>query len=219
MTTVIELVDELGKVRLAPLVLPALKMLDPVLCALPEGALEDMVSGRAARDNLVRTLEGASPVLPRIIRLAGRMAESKLATGLLALTAVLLTPFMKLAAPVLARLIVPCSGPGLKLASMSGRMLPLTVGLLDVMVTVELALETPHIEHNIAFTREAFNLNKVEELPFPAEDAPTLEDLEENAATINNIRLWDHRPLKDLYNQIQAIPARSTRKMYTACLQ
>jgi len=143
MTTVIELVDELGKVRLAPLVLPALKMLDPVLCALPEGALEDMVSGRAARDNLVKTLEDASPVLPRIIRLAGRMAESKLTTGILTLMAVLLTPFMKLLAPVLARLIVPCSGPGLKLAAMSGRVLPLTVGFLEVLVAAELALERP----------------------------------------------------------------------------
>lgn len=143
MTTVIELVDELGKVRLAPLVLPALKMLDPVLCALPEGALEDMVSGRAAREDLVKTLEDASPVLPRIIRLAGRMAESKLATGLLALMAVVLAPFMKLLAPVLARLIVPCSGPALKLASRSGRILPLAVRFLDVLVTAELALERP----------------------------------------------------------------------------
>jgi hypothetical protein len=143
MTTVIELVDELGKVRLAPLVLPALKMLDPVLCALPEGALEDMVSGRAAREDLVKTLEDASPVLPRIIRLAGRMAESKLTTGLLALLAVVLTPFMKLLAPVLARLVVPCSGPGLKLAAHSGRMLPCMVRFLEVLVSVELALERP----------------------------------------------------------------------------
>jgi len=143
MTTVIELVDELGKVRLAPLVLPALKMLDPVLCALPEGALEDMVSGRAARDNLVKTLEDASPVLPRIIRLAGRMAESKLATGLLALLAVVLAPFIKLLAPVLARMIVPCSGPGLKLASRAVRILPLAVRFVDVLVTAELALESP----------------------------------------------------------------------------
>lgn len=143
MTTVVELVDELGKVRLAPLVLPALKMLDPVLCALPKGALEDMISGRGARDNLVKTLEGASPVLPQMIGLLGHMAESKLSTGLLALLAVVLTPFMKLLAPVLARLIVPCSGPGLKLAAHSGRILPLTVRFLDVLVTAELALERP----------------------------------------------------------------------------
>ncbi len=69
----------------------------------------------------------------------------------------------------------------------------------------ELVLETPYIQHNIEYTLHAFNLNEVEEQPFPAEDSPTMEDLEENASTINNIRLWDHRPLKDLYNQIQSI--------------
>ena len=150
MTTVIELVDELGKVRLAPLVLPALKLLDPILCALPEGALEDMVSGRAARENLVKILEDASPLLPRIIRLAGHMAESKLTTGLLVLVAVLLTPFMKLVAPVLARLIVPCSGFGLKLAALSAPILPFTVRLLEIMVAAELALERPFTRGNPA---------------------------------------------------------------------
>lgn len=69
----------------------------------------------------------------------------------------------------------------------------------------ELALESPYIAYNIEFTRQAFDLTKVEEKNFPAEDAPTLEDLEQNPSTMNNIRLWDHRPLKDLYNQIQAI--------------
>lgn len=143
MTTVVELVDELGKVRLAPLVLPALKILDPVLCALPEKALEDMVSGRGARDDLVRILENLSPLLPRTIRLAGCMAESRLTTGLLALLAVLLAPVMKILAPVLARLIVPCSGLGLKLGALSGPILPLTVRLLEIMVAAELALEGP----------------------------------------------------------------------------
>ena len=69
----------------------------------------------------------------------------------------------------------------------------------------ELALERPYLEHNIEFTREAFALNRVEERSFPAEKTPTLQDIEDNEVTINNIRLWDHRPLKDTYNQIQSI--------------
>jgi len=69
----------------------------------------------------------------------------------------------------------------------------------------ELALETPYIEYNIQFTREAFALNRIEEQSFPAEDTPSPQDVAQNEATINNIRLWDHRPLKDTYNQIQAI--------------
>jgi uncharacterized membrane protein (UPF0182 family) len=69
----------------------------------------------------------------------------------------------------------------------------------------ELARETPYIEYNIQFTREAFGLDKVEEQPFLAKDTPTAEELAENEVTINNVRLWDHRPLKDTYNQIQSI--------------
>jgi len=69
----------------------------------------------------------------------------------------------------------------------------------------ELARERPYIEYNIQFTTEAFALDRVEEQPFPAEEAPSQQDIAENEVTINNIRLWDHRPLKDTYNQIQSI--------------
>ncbi|GAI04871.1 unnamed protein product, partial [marine sediment metagenome] len=69
----------------------------------------------------------------------------------------------------------------------------------------ELARERTYIEYNIEFTREAFALDRIEEQSFPAEDAPSHQDIIQNEVTINNIRLWDHRPLKDTYNQIQAI--------------
>lgn len=69
----------------------------------------------------------------------------------------------------------------------------------------ELAREKPYIEYNIEYTREAFGLSRIEEQLFPAEDLPTSEDFAANEATINNIRLWDPRPLKDTYNQLQSI--------------
>ncbi|MBA7495908.1 hypothetical protein ES702_06504 [subsurface metagenome] len=69
----------------------------------------------------------------------------------------------------------------------------------------ELARERPYIEYNIQFTREAFALNRIEEQPFPAEEAPTPQDIAQNEVTINNIRLWDPRPLKDTYTHIQSI--------------
>jgi hypothetical protein len=69
----------------------------------------------------------------------------------------------------------------------------------------ELAREMPYIEYNIQFTREAFALSQIEEESFPAEKTPSYEDIVQNEETINNIRLWDHRPLKDTYNQIQSI--------------
>ncbi len=68
----------------------------------------------------------------------------------------------------------------------------------------ELARERPYIEYNIRFTREAFALDRIEEQAFLAKEAVDLEDITQNQVTINNIRLWDHRPLKDTYNQIQS---------------
>ncbi|MFC1982701.1 UPF0182 family protein, partial [Chloroflexota bacterium] len=69
----------------------------------------------------------------------------------------------------------------------------------------ELVRERPYIEYNIQFTKEAFALNRIEEQSFPAEKVPTLKDMDENEVTINNIRLWDPRPLKDTYNQKQSL--------------
>ncbi|MFC1941465.1 UPF0182 family protein [Chloroflexota bacterium] len=69
----------------------------------------------------------------------------------------------------------------------------------------ELARERLYIEYNIQFTREAFALDRIEEQSFPAEEAPSPQDIAQNEVTINNIRLWDHRPLKDTYNQIQSL--------------
>ncbi|MBN1176472.1 MAG: UPF0182 family protein [Dehalococcoidales bacterium] len=69
----------------------------------------------------------------------------------------------------------------------------------------ELVREGPYIEYNIEFTRDAYALDRIAEQAFPAETEPTAQDIANNEATINNIRLWDHRPLKDTYNQIQSI--------------
>jgi uncharacterized protein len=69
----------------------------------------------------------------------------------------------------------------------------------------ELSAERPYIERNIAFTRAAYNINDVEERDFVAEESLTPELLEENQRTIENIRLWDHRPLLSTYAQLQAI--------------
>ncbi len=68
----------------------------------------------------------------------------------------------------------------------------------------ELAREEPYIEYNIEFTRKAFALDRIEEQSFPAKEMPTPQDIAQNEGTINNIRLWDPRPLKSTYNQLQS---------------
>jgi len=69
----------------------------------------------------------------------------------------------------------------------------------------ELELEKPYIEHNIALTRQAYNLDQIAAKPFAAEQKLTPEVLEANKATIENIRLWDWLPLSDTYAQLQEI--------------
>ncbi len=69
----------------------------------------------------------------------------------------------------------------------------------------ELQLEKPYIERNIALTRQAYNLDQIVTKPFAAEEKLTFKTLDANKATIENIRLWDWRPLSDTYAQLQEI--------------
>ncbi|MBI5847949.1 MAG: UPF0182 family protein [Nitrospirae bacterium] len=69
----------------------------------------------------------------------------------------------------------------------------------------ELVKETPYIKNNIAFTRKAFGLDKVQDRDISGSTALDRSDIRKNSATIKNIRLWDHRPLLDTFSQIQEI--------------
>ncbi|KVD82035.1 hypothetical protein WS62_24060 [Burkholderia sp. ABCPW 14] len=69
----------------------------------------------------------------------------------------------------------------------------------------ELQLETPYIERNIALTRRAYGLAQIAVKPFGAEQGLNFASLQANRATIDNIRLWDVRPLMDTYAQLQEI--------------
>ncbi|MCS7259922.1 MAG: UPF0182 family protein [Anaerolineae bacterium] len=69
----------------------------------------------------------------------------------------------------------------------------------------ELALEAPYIAHNIASTRQAYGLDRIEERNFERIAPLTAELLSEHQATLQNVRLWDYRPLSETYRQIQEI--------------
>jgi uncharacterized membrane protein (UPF0182 family) len=69
----------------------------------------------------------------------------------------------------------------------------------------ELALETPYLKHYIDFTRQAYDLNTVLETSYPALTDLTPDVIQRNQDTIQNIRLWDERPLLQMYQQTQAI--------------
>ena len=69
----------------------------------------------------------------------------------------------------------------------------------------ELALETPYLMNYIDSTRKAFQLDTIKETSYPALEDLTPAVLARNQDTIQNIRLWDARPLLQTFAQTQAI--------------
>ncbi len=67
----------------------------------------------------------------------------------------------------------------------------------------EFNVEGPYIERNIQHTLSAYDLQDMEEQIFPVEYDLTQADIQANSGTIDNIRLWDWRPLTKTYNQLQ----------------
>ena len=69
----------------------------------------------------------------------------------------------------------------------------------------ELERESPYLANNIDLTRKAFKLDVIEEKRYPALTDLTLNEVQRDQDTINNIRLWDWRPLLQTYRQTQEI--------------
>ena len=69
----------------------------------------------------------------------------------------------------------------------------------------ELAAERPYIERSIALTRNAFNLDNIEAQTFNPQGQLTAADIQNNDLTIENIRLWDTRPILQTNRQLQQI--------------
>jgi len=65
--------------------------------------------------------------------------------------------------------------------------------------------EESYIQRNIEATRYAYGLDKISNTDFPAEQSVTIEEIQANPKTLDNVRLLDPRPLRDTFNQIQAI--------------
>ncbi|MGZ6194951.1 MAG: UPF0182 family membrane protein [Candidatus Binataceae bacterium] len=69
----------------------------------------------------------------------------------------------------------------------------------------ELRVEKPYLERNIALTRMAYHLDSVDVRQFDGKGTLTKASLEQDAPTVDNIRLWDPRPLLATYRQLQEI--------------
>ncbi|MDJ0595510.1 MAG: UPF0182 family protein [Pleurocapsa sp. MO_226.B13] len=69
----------------------------------------------------------------------------------------------------------------------------------------ELTKQMPYIKHNIQFTRQAYDLDRINTTDYQLDPQPNPDILADNQATIDNIRLWDYRPLLSTYRQLQEI--------------
>jgi uncharacterized protein len=69
----------------------------------------------------------------------------------------------------------------------------------------ELERESPYINHNIAATRRAFNLERVEARDFAADSDDAAYALDANHPTLDNLRIWDYHALQDTLRQVQEI--------------
>lgn len=67
----------------------------------------------------------------------------------------------------------------------------------------EFSREEPYLQHNLDFTRAAYDLDSIEEKENPGNMELDEDMLERNQLTLDNVRLNDSRPLLDIYNQLQ----------------
>ncbi|MFW6281569.1 MAG: UPF0182 family protein, partial [bacterium] len=74
----------------------------------------------------------------------------------------------------------------------------------------ELARESTYISHNIDMTLKAYNLDDIEKNKFDVKNNLEEKDLDEFDDIIQNVRLWDSRPIKSTYSQLQEL-----RQYYT----
>lgn len=74
-----------------------------------------------------------------------------------------------------------------------------------VVAPSELARERPYLERDIASTREAYGLDKMQEVPFTVDQHVTPQLVAEHRQTIDSARLWDPRYLPATLTQIQGL--------------
>lgn len=79
-----------------------------------------------------------------------------------------------------------------------------------IVAPKEVALEEPYIENNIKYTKMGFNLHNVETRTFPVDENLTVEDLDKNSETLDNIRITDLPATLSVSNS-----TKSVRNYYT----
>jgi len=76
-----------------------------------------------------------------------------------------------------------------------------------VVAPAELTREAPFLRRHIEATLRAYDLHRVRTVPFDPQDTLDPAALEAQRDTLENIRLWDYRPLLETYRQLQSLRA------------
>jgi hypothetical protein len=104
--------------------------------------------------------------------------------------------------------VLPVLGVGLWafVAVVAGTIVPAFIQKFRVEPS-ESAKERPYIERNIEATKAAMNLSNVTVQDFKNDNQLNTKSLQDNQATVNNIRLWDPSPNISLktYQQLQTL--------------
>lgn len=74
-----------------------------------------------------------------------------------------------------------------------------------VVAPSELERELPYLSRNIQYTRQAYGLDRFDERNFPAIQDLNASKIQQNSATMQNLRLWDHEPQLTTFQQLQEI--------------
>ena len=68
----------------------------------------------------------------------------------------------------------------------------------------QLQRELPYIANNIAFTRSGFALDNVEQRTLSGQGEPPASALQADSPVLRNVRLWDYRVARQVYQQLQS---------------
>src|SRR5699024_12105900 len=75
----------------------------------------------------------------------------------------------------------------------------------------EFSKEEPYLEHNLSFTRAAYDLAEIDMNESPGNASLHADMIEDNQLTIDNVRLNASSPVLDIYSQLQ------TCRTYNQC--
>jgi len=105
----------------------------------------------------------------------------------------------------LRRLWIPAAAAGAWLVlAIAAQVVPGLVQNISVNPNAQ-SFELPYIQREIAGTQAAYNLSNVKVSNFSGDQPLTAADVQNDQATIDNLRLWDYTQLAETYQQQQTI--------------